>query len=213
MRIGLVTAFALAIILVYSRFGSKRASLFRVANARASLLASVVAVLIWAVVWILFGELSRTYLIMPEPTRLNLFPLALCIGLVDGVIMYAYCTDRFVAGIGRTMGIVVSSLFGWLLFVVVSLDFALYLLPIVVVLTYVAVRSESPVGPIVVTGLLLGFFYALTFHFVGSVWIGGGPQMGFLLMTVVSVVSASVAGLSLSKIPLGGISYGKGSAN
>jgi hypothetical protein len=210
LRTGLVTALALAIVLVYSRLGAKKkAPRFRVANAWESLLASIVAVLIWAVVWTLFGELSGTYRMMAEPTRLNLVPLAFCVGVLDGLLVYAYCTGKFVIGIGRTMGIAISSLFGWLLFVVVSLDFALYLLPIVVVLTYAAVRSGSPVGPIVVTGLLLGFFYALTFYFGGSVWMLGGPQMGFLLMTLVSVISASLAGLSLSKIPLGGISYGK----
>ena len=218
IRTGLVTTFALAIIFVYSRFGAKKAPQFRVANARESLLASIVAVLIWAVVWILFGELSNTYRIMLEPTRLNLVPLALCVGVVDGLIVYAYCTDKFVDGIGRSVGIVVASLFGWLLFVVVSLDFALYLLPIVVVLTYVAVRSGSPIGPVVATGLLLGFFYALTFYFGGSAWMlggvpRGGRQTGFLLMTAVSAISASVAGLSLRKIPLGGNFYGKSSAN
>jgi hypothetical protein len=210
LRTGLVTALALAIILVYSRFGAKKAPQFRVANAWKSLLASIVAVMIWALVWILFGELSRTYRMIPEPTRLNLVPLALCVGVLDGIIVYAYCTDRLVIGIGRTVGIVISSLFGWLLFVVVSLDFALYLLPIVVVLTYVAVRSGSPIGPTVAMGLLLAFFYA---YFGASTWMLGGMQTGYLLMTAVSLVSASVAGLSLSKIPRGGISHGESPAN
>jgi hypothetical protein len=206
LRTGLVTGLALAIILVYSRLcGKRKATRFRVENVWGSLLTAIVALLIWAVLWILFGELSGTYRMMAEPTRVNLVPLAFCVGVLDGLIVYAYCTDRFVIGLGRTTGIVISSLLGWLLFLVVSLDFALYLLPIVVLLTYVTVRSRSPIGPTVATGLLLAFFYA---YFGASTWILS-TQMAYLLMTVVSLVAASVAGLSLSKIPHGGIFCGK----
>jgi hypothetical protein len=209
LRTGLVTALALAVILAYARFGAKKSAQFRFANAKVSLLTSFVAVLVWGVVWILFGEISRTYQLIPQPARLNLVPLALCVGLLDGLIMYVYCTKKFVTGIGTSIGIIISSLFGWLLFVVVSLDFALYLLPIVVVLTYVNVRSDSPIGPIVATGLLLAFAYVYS---ATSPWALGSRQTGYWLVTAASLASALLAGVTLGKIPLGGGSRGKSPA-
>jgi len=143
LRTVLVTALTLAVILFYTRTGPKRTIQFRLANVKGSLVASLLVLLIWGAVWGIFGELSRAYHLTMEPTRLNLVPLSLCLGVLDGLIAFAYCADRFVTGIGRTMGILISSLLAWLLFVVASLDSALYLLPIAVVLAHVTVRTGS----------------------------------------------------------------------
>ena len=125
------------------------------------------------------------------------------------LIVYAYCADRFVTGIGRTMGILISSILAWLLFVAASLDSALYLLPIAVVLAYVNARTGSALGPTLVTGLLLVFFYVYS---GASPWVLGTRETGYWIMTAVSVTSAFVAALSLGKVPLGGVSYGENSA-
>jgi hypothetical protein len=209
LRTGLVTVLALTIILLYAKLGAKKVPQLRVGNAKGSLLASLFVLVIWGAVWILFGEFSGTYRLTVESTRVGLVPLALCVGVLDGLAAFAYCTEKFVSGVGRTVGILISSLFGCLLLVTASVDFALYLLPIVVVLAYVCVRSGSPLGPAVATGLLLAFFYA---YFGASPWIMRSGQTGYWLMTAVSAVSALLAGLSLRKVPLGGLSYGKGSA-
>jgi hypothetical protein len=55
----------------------------------------------------------------------------------------------------------------------------------------------------------LAFFYV---YFGESPWMLGSRQVGYWLMTVVSVACAYVAGLSLRKVSLGGISYGENSA-
>lgn len=209
LRTGLVAALAFGVILVYAKLTAKNALQFRLVNAKESLLASLFVLLIWGAVWILFGELSKTYRLALEPSRLGLAPLALCVGLLDGLIVYGYCTERFVTGVGRTSGIFISSVFGWLLFLAVSVDFALYLLPTVLVLAYVGVRSESPLGPTVATGLLMAFFYV---YFAASPWMLGSRQTGYWLMTAVSVASAFVAGLILVRVPVGGASYGRSSA-
>jgi hypothetical protein len=205
LRTGLVTALALAVIIVYVRFGAKKALRFRFVNAKESLLASFLALLIWALFWTLFGELSGTYRFASEPIRIGLAPLALCVGLLNGLLVYAYCAERFVTGLGRTVGILISSLFGWLLFVAVSVDFALYLFPVVLVLMYVGVRTDSPVGPTVAMGLLMALFYA---YFAVSPWILGSRQVGYWFMTIVSVASAFVAQLIIAKLPFGVASHG-----
>jgi len=205
LRTGLVTALALAVIVVYVRFGTKKALRFRFANAKESLLPSFLALLIWAFFWTLFGELSGTYRFVSEPIRIGLAPLALCVGLLNGLLVYAYCAERFITGLGRTAGILISSLFAWLLFLAVSVDFALYLFPVVLVLMYVGVRTDSPLGPTVATGLLMTFFYA---YFAVSAWILGSRQVGYWFMTIVSVASAFVAQSIIAKLPFGVASHG-----
>ena len=205
LRIGLVTALALAVVIVYVRFGTNKALRFKFAKAKESLLASFSALLIWALIWMLFGELSGTYRFASEPTRIGLVPLALCVGLLDGVLAYTYCAERFVTGLGTTVGILISSLFGWLLFLAVSVDFALYLFPVVLVLMYVGVRTESPIGPTAATSLLMAFFYA---YFAVSPWILGSRQVGYWFMTIVSVASAFVALSIVAKLPFGVASHG-----
>ena len=205
LRTGLVTALALAVIIVYVRFGTKKALRFRFARARESLLASLSALLIWTLIWTLFGELSGTYRFASEPTRIGLMPLALCVGLLNGLLVYAYCAERFITGLGTTVGILISSLFGWLLFLAVSVDFALYLFPVVLVLMYVGVRTESPIGPTAATSLLMAFFYA---YFAVSPWILGSRQVGYWFMTIVSVASAFVALSIVAKLPFGVASHG-----
>jgi hypothetical protein len=205
LRTGLVTGLALAVIIVYVRFGTKKALRFRFARAKESLLASFSALLIWTLIWTLFGELSGTYRFVSEPSRIGLVPLALCVGLLDGLLVYAYCGERFVTGLGTTVGILISSLFGWLLFLVVSVDFALYLFPVVLVLMYVGVRTDSPLGPAAATGLLMALFYA---YFAVSPWILGSRQVGYWFMTIVSVASAFVAQSIIAKFPFGVASHG-----
>jgi hypothetical protein len=209
LRTVLVTALALVVMFVYGRVARKKTLRSRLGNAKESLGASLLVLLIWGTLWALFGELSRTYHLAMEPTRLNLAPLSLCLGVLDGLIVYAYCAERFVTGIGRTMGILISSVLAWLLFVVASLDSALYLLPIAVVLAYVGAKTASALGPTVVMSLLLTFFYVYS---GASPWMLGIPEAGYWIMTAVSFVSAFVAGLSLGKVPLGGISRAGNSA-
>jgi hypothetical protein len=205
---GTVAALTLAIIFVYSKYLSRNHLSFQLANAKRSLLASFSALAIWSIAWVLFGELSGSYRLNLEPTRAGLVSLAFIVGLLDGVVVFAFCTNRFVRGVGRTAGILISSVLGWLLFLAVSLDFALYLLPIVVVLAYVDARTESPIGPTITIGLLMAFFYV---YFGVSAWFLGTKQAGYWLMTAVSVASAFVAAFSLRRVPLGGISYGESS--
>jgi len=205
LRTALVSALALAVMIVYVRFGTKKALRLRFANARESLLASFLALLIWALFWTLFGELSETYRFASEPIRIRLAPLALCVGLLNGLLVYAYCAERFVTGLGRTVGILISSLFGWLLFLAVSVDFALYLFPVVLVLMYVGVRTDSPLGPTVATALLMAFFYV---YYAASPWMLGTRQIGYWLMTIASVISAFVAQSILARFLFGGTSYG-----
>jgi len=209
LRTVLVTALTLVVMLVYARIVRKKTLRFRLANPKESLAASLLVLLIWGVVWGLFGELSKTYHLAIEPTRLNLAPLSLCLGVLDGLIVYAYCAERFVTGIGSTIGILISSLLAWLLFVVASLDSALYLLPIAVVLAYVNARTASALGPTVVMGLLLAFFYVYS---GAPPWVLMTREAGYWIMTAVSFVSAFVAGLSLRKVPLGRVSYEQNSA-
>jgi len=205
LRTALVTALALAVMIVYVRFGTKKALRFRFANAKESLLASFLALLIWALLWTLFGELSGTYRFASEPIRISLAPLALCVGLLNGLLVYAYCAERFITGLGRTVGILISSLFGWLLFLAVSVDFALYLLPVVLVLMYVGVRTDSSLGPTVATALLMAFFYV---YYGASPWMLGTRQIGYWLMTIASVISAFMAQSILARFLFGGTSYG-----
>jgi hypothetical protein len=209
LRTVLVTALALVVMFVYARIVRKNTLRSRLGNPKESLGASLLVLLIWGTLWGLFGELSKTYHLAMEPTRLNLAPLSLCLGVLDGLIVYAYCAERFVTGIGRTVGILISSLLAWLLFVVASLDSALYLLPIAVVLAYVGAKTASALGPTVVMSLLLTFFYVYS---GASPWILGTPEAGYWIMTAVSFLSAFVAGLSLGKVPLGGISRAGNSA-
>jgi hypothetical protein len=209
LRTVLVTALALAVVFVYARIVRKDTLRSRFGNPKESLGASLLVLLIWGTVWGLFGELSKTYHLAMEPTRLNLAPLSLCLGVLDGLIVYAYCAERFVTGIGRTAGILISSLLAWLLFVVASLNSALYLLPIAVLLAYVGAKTASALGPTVVMGLLLAFFYVYS---GASPWMLGTPEAGYWIMTAVSFVSAFVAGLSLGKVPLGGVSRAGNSA-
>jgi len=203
---GLVAALTLAVIFVYAKYLGGNPLSFPLANAKGSLLASSSALVIWLIIWVLFGELSGSYRLTIEPTRTGLVPLALIVGLLDGVVVFAFCTNRFVRGVGKTTGILISSILGWLLFLVVSLDFALYLLPIVVVLAYVNASTESPIGPTVAIGILMAFFYV---YFGASTWMLGSRQVSYWLMTAVSVASAFAAAFSLRKIPLGGISRGE----
>lgn len=209
LRTVLVTTLTLVVIFVYAGISPKETRQSRIANPKGSLVSSLLVLLIWGALWGLFGGLTRTYYLILEPMRLSLMPLSLCLGVLDGLIVYAYCADRFVTGVGKTVGILISSLLAWLLFVVASLDSALYLLPIAVVLAYVYVRTGSPLGPTVVTGLLLAFFYAYS---GASPWVLGTREMGYWIMTAVSITSALVAGLSAGKIPLGVVSYGEDSA-
>lgn len=206
---GLVAALTLAMLLIYAKYVGKNPLRFPLSGAKRSLLASLSALAIWLVVWILFGELSGTYRLALEPTRVGLTPHALVVGFLDGVIVYAFCVSRFVRGVGKTAGILISSILGWLLFLAVPLDFALYLLPIVVVLAYVDVRTGSPIGPTLATGLLMAFFYV---YFGASAWMLGTRQVGYWTMTAVSVASAFAAAFSLRKVPLGGVLHGEASA-
>jgi hypothetical protein len=206
LRTVLATALTLAVIFFYTRISPKKTLQSRTANRKGSLVASLLVLLIWGGLWGLFGGLTRTYYLTQEPMRLNLTPLSLCLGVLDGLIVYAYCADKFVTGVGRTMGMLISSLLAWLLFVVASLDSALYLLPIVVALAYVYVRTGSALGPTVVVGLLLAFFYVYS---GASPWLLGTRETGYWIMTTVSAASAFVAALILGKIPLGGISRGE----
>jgi hypothetical protein len=201
LKIGVTTVLALLVILAYAIFGVKDTLHDRVANAKGSLLASLSVLLLWAVVWMIFGELSGMYHLVSEEKRIGLVPLALCVGMLNGLVVYAHCTRRFVSGVGPTVGILVSSLVGWVLFVAASVDFALCLFPVLVMLAYVTVKTGSPLGPIVATGLLLAFFYV---YFPAPVWVLGSRQTGYWLMMTVTAAVASVAGLSLMKIPLGG---------
>jgi len=203
-----VAALTLAIIFVYSKYVSSNHLRFQLANAKRSLLASFSALAIWSIAWVLFGELSGSYRLNLEPTRAGLVSLAFIVGLLDGVVVFAFCTNRFVRGIGKTPGILISSVLGWLFFLAVSLDFALYLLPIVVVLGYVDASTESPIGPTITIGLLMAFFYV---YFGVSAWFLGTKQAGYWLMTAVSVASAFLAAFGLRRAPFGGISYGKSS--
>ncbi len=206
---GLAAACALAIIYVYARSVGKSEFRFGLDNAKESVLTSLTALVIWATAWILFGEFSGTYHLALERVRLGLVPLALVVGLLDGLVVYAFCAERFVIGLGKQTGILISSFLGWLLFLAVSVDFALYLLPVVVVFAYVSVRSRSPLGPAFVTGLLMVFFYV---YFAASPWILGSRQTGYWLMTAVSSVSALLAGFVVAKVPLRGVSCGENSA-
>jgi len=204
LKIGLATGLALGIIVLYLKLRTKKFPEFRIANGRESLLASMVVLVVWASAWVLFGAISGTYRIAFEPTRGGLTPLTFCVGLLDGAIVYGYCTERLVTGLGRAAGVLVSSVFGWLAFIALSVDFALYLAPIVIVLACVDVRTGSPLGPTVATGLLMAFFYA---WFGMSPWILGSRVTGYWLMTIISAVTASLAGLTLTKLPLRDGSY------
>lgn len=205
LRIGLATGLALGIIVLYLKLRTKKFLEFRIAKGRESLLASAVVLAVWVSAWALFGEISGTYRIAFEPTRGRLIPFAFCVGLLDGAIVYGYCTERLVTGLGRAVGILVSSVFGGLAFIALSVDFALYLAPIIIVLACVDVRTGSPLGPTVATGLLMAFFYA---WFGMSPWILGSRVTGYWVMTFVSTVAAFFAGLALTRLPLGDGSRG-----
>jgi len=209
LRAAIVTALALGVVFCYARFRANEALHVGLLNAKESVLTALLGLGVWLLVWVVFGRLTGTYGFVLEPTRLLLVPLAFCVGLLDGLIVYAYSAERFVAGIGTTLGIFLSSLFGWLLFLAVSVDFAFYVLPAVLMLTYVGVKTKSPVGPTVVMGLLMAFFYI---YFAVSPWMVGSRQIGYLLMTAISAVSAFVAGLVLTRFSLGGGLYGRDSA-
>jgi len=209
LRTGAATSLALAAILIYANFGARNLPEFRLASVRKSLLSSLLGLLVWTAFWLVFGELTGTYHLVLESARASLAPLALCVGLVDGLVAYAYCTERLVTGVGSTVGVLLSSLFGWLLFVAVSVDFAFYLLPVVLLLVYTGVRTKSYFGPIVATSLLMAFFYV---YFAVSPWVPGTRQTGYWLMTIASVVSAFLAGLILTKGPFGAVSYAGDSA-
>ncbi len=110
------------------------------------------------------------------------------LGGLSGLIVYGYCAPKFQDGVGKLLGVILSSSVGVLLFLVVSIDYPFSFLPIVVLLVYVGIQTESPIGPVVFTTLLFGLLYAMRVS---------PALMGSLQPALGSIAAAAFTGLFL----------------
>ncbi|MEM2896549.1 MAG: hypothetical protein QXG01_03080, partial [Candidatus Bathyarchaeia archaeon] len=136
LRVASVILLALGLVYIYAKSMGIQFLKLGISRAKQSIIESLFALLVWAALWLSIREATRTYFLV-DMKRFIVLPLASLVGFMGSLVVCGYCTPKFVKGLGEMLGIFLSSIAGSLLLFAVSMDFALYLLPIIILLVYI----------------------------------------------------------------------------
>lgn len=194
LRVCFVLVLSFVFVYLYARLRGIRFLKLGVSGAKSSIIEAFFTLLVWAALWLMIGETTKTYSLIFDMERFAATPLAFIIGFIGSLITYGYSAPKFVEGLEEKPGIIFSSIVGFLLLFAVSMDFAIYFLPVVILLVYINVKTDSALGPIMATTLLFGVFYT---YFATPNWIVPTRQFIYWFMTLVSIISAVFSGIIL----------------